>query len=127
MTCSVCPITIRKALERVQGAAGVKVDLDKRTATVTFDPDKANAEALVKATAEAGYPASVEEETRCGFNPPSPARPVAIGRPRRCRRTPASFSMNARAVAPCSNQKREIAASSALMATRLARPYRKRN
>lgn len=60
MTCSVCPITVRKALEKVQGVASVKVNLDAKTATVTFDPDKANAESFVKATAEAGYPASVE-------------------------------------------------------------------
>jgi mercuric ion binding protein len=60
MTCSVCPITVRKALEKVQGVASVKVNLDAKTATVIFDPDKANADALVKATTEAGYPASVE-------------------------------------------------------------------
>ena len=40
--------------------AGVKVDLDAKTATVTFDPDKVNATALIRATAEAGYPASVK-------------------------------------------------------------------
>jgi mercuric ion binding protein len=60
MTCAVCPITVRKALEKVQGVASVKVDLDAKTARVTFDPDKANAAALVKATTEAGYPASVK-------------------------------------------------------------------
>jgi mercuric ion binding protein len=60
MTCVVCPITVRKALEKVQGVASVKVDLDAKTATVTFDPDKTNAAALVRATAEAGYPASVK-------------------------------------------------------------------
>ena len=60
MTCAVCPITVRKALEKVQGVAGVKVDLDAKTATVTFDPDKGNAAALIRATAEAGYPASVK-------------------------------------------------------------------
>ena len=60
MTCAVCPITVRKALEKVQGVAGVKVDLDAKTATVTFDPDKADAAALIKATTEAGYPASVK-------------------------------------------------------------------
>ncbi len=60
MTCSVCPITVRKALEKVQGVASVKVDLGAKTATVTFDPDRVNAEALVSATAEAGYPASVK-------------------------------------------------------------------
>jgi mercuric ion binding protein len=38
----------------------VKVDFGAKTATVTFDPDKANADALAKATGDAGYPASVE-------------------------------------------------------------------
>jgi len=60
MTCAVCPITVRKALEKVHGVASVKVDLAAKTATVTFDPDKANAAALIKATTEAGYPASVK-------------------------------------------------------------------
>ncbi len=60
MTCAVCPITVRKALEKAPGVASVKIDLDAKTATVTFDPDKANAAALIRATAEAGYPASVK-------------------------------------------------------------------
>ncbi len=60
MTCSVCPITVRKALEKVQGVASVKVDPDAKTATVTFDPDKASADNLIKATTEAGYPANVK-------------------------------------------------------------------
>ena len=60
MTCAVCPITVRKALEKVTGVASVKVDLDTKTATVTFDPDKADATALINATAKAGYPASVK-------------------------------------------------------------------
>jgi mercuric ion binding protein len=60
MTCSVCPITVRKALEKVQGVASVKVDPNAKTATVTFDPDKASADALIKATTEAGYPANVK-------------------------------------------------------------------
>ncbi|MGC1859621.1 MAG: mercury resistance system periplasmic binding protein MerP [Methylocystis sp.] len=60
MTCAVCPITVRKALEKAPGVESVKVDLDAKTATVTFDPDKVNAAALIRATAEAGYPASVK-------------------------------------------------------------------
>lgn len=60
MTCSVCPITVRKALEKVQGVAGVKIDPDAKTATVTFDSDKASADTLIKATTEAGYPANVK-------------------------------------------------------------------
>jgi periplasmic mercuric ion binding protein len=60
MTCAVCPITVRKALEKAPGVESVKVDLDAKTATVTFDPDKADVAALIKATTEAGYPASVK-------------------------------------------------------------------
>ena len=58
MTCEVCPITVEKALEKVPGVAAIKVDFDKKTATVKFDPDKANVAALVKATTNAGYPSS---------------------------------------------------------------------
>ena len=60
MTCSMCPITVRKALEKVNGVTQVKVDLDTRTATVTFDPDKADVAALIKATTNAGYPATAK-------------------------------------------------------------------
>lgn len=56
MTCAVCPITVRKALEKVPGVAKVKVDFDTKTATVTFDPAKAKIEDLTRATTEAGYP-----------------------------------------------------------------------
>lgn len=56
MTCSVCPVTVRKALEKTPGVTKAKIDFDKKTATVTFDPDKANEQTLTKATTEAGYP-----------------------------------------------------------------------
>ena len=60
MTCLLCPITVRKALEKIPGVADAKVDFDRKTATVTFDPDKADATALIKATTEAGYPSSMK-------------------------------------------------------------------
>lgn len=60
MTCALCPITVRKALEKVPGVASVKVDPGTSSATVTFDPDKSDAAALMKAVAEAGYPASLK-------------------------------------------------------------------
>ena len=59
MTCAVCPITVKKALERVPGVTDAKVDFDKKTASFSFDPDKATPAALIKATADAGYPSSV--------------------------------------------------------------------
>ena len=59
MTCAVCPITVKKALERVPGLTDAKVDFDKKTASISFDPDKASTDTLTKATADAGYPSSV--------------------------------------------------------------------
>jgi len=59
MTCAVCPITVKKALEKVPGVTEAKVDFDKKTASVSFDPEKASPAAMTKATAEAGYPSSV--------------------------------------------------------------------
>ena len=59
MTCSLCSITIQKALQKVPGVAGAKVDYDKKTATVKFDPEKANLAALVRATTDAGFPAKL--------------------------------------------------------------------
>ena len=56
MTCSVCPVTVKKALEKTPGVTQAKIDFDKKTATVTFDPDRATEQALTKATTEAGYP-----------------------------------------------------------------------
>ena len=59
MTCAVCPITVKKALERVPGVTAAKVDFDKETASISLDPDKASPDVLTKATADAGYPSSV--------------------------------------------------------------------
>ena len=61
MTCELCPITVKKALGNVPGVADTKIDLGKKTATVTFDPDKANLAALVKATTDAGFPSSTHK------------------------------------------------------------------
>ena len=60
MTCSACPITVRKALEKVPGVNEAKVDLKTQTATVHFDPAKTSAGALTAATANAGYPSRVK-------------------------------------------------------------------
>ena len=37
MTCELCPITVKKALDKVPGVAATKIDLAKMTATVKFD------------------------------------------------------------------------------------------
>jgi len=59
MDCAVCPITVRKALEKVPGVESAKVDFKTRKAVVTFDPTRTSPEALTKATADAGFPSTV--------------------------------------------------------------------
>jgi len=59
MTCGTCPIVVKKALERVPGVSSTSVDFDKKTATVTFDPDKTTSARLTQATTEAGFPSKL--------------------------------------------------------------------
>ena len=59
MTCGTCPIVVKKALERVPGVSATSVDFDKKTATVTYDPDKASSAKLTQATTEAGFPSKL--------------------------------------------------------------------
>ncbi len=62
MTCATCPITVRKAMEKVDGVEEVKVDFEAKIATVTFDPSLATPEAIAAASTNAGYPAHVTRE-----------------------------------------------------------------
>ena len=62
MTCAMCPITIRKALQGVKGVQSAQVDFDSKTANVTFDPKKTTIETLIKTTTNVGYPATVHPE-----------------------------------------------------------------
>jgi mercuric ion binding protein len=55
MDCPVCPITVKKALTKAE------VNFDKRQAVVTFDDTMTNIETLTKASANAGYPATVKQ------------------------------------------------------------------
>lgn len=61
MTCELCPVTVKKSLEKVPGVSQARIDFAKKTATVTFDTDKASTAALVKATTDAGYPSMVHK------------------------------------------------------------------
>lgn len=60
MMCAACPITVRKALEQVPGVETAKVDFKAKSAVVSFDPAKTTAQALTKATADAGFPSTVK-------------------------------------------------------------------
>lgn len=58
MVCPLCPITVKKALMKVPGVENATVDFERKTAVVSFDPDKVSVEALTKATASAGFPSA---------------------------------------------------------------------
>ena len=64
MTCSVCPITVKKALKAVSGVSKVDVSFAKKEAIVTYDDAKTNVAALTKATADAGYPSTPEGKAK---------------------------------------------------------------
>ncbi len=57
MTCAMCPITVRRAMEGVAGVSAVEVDFEAKTARATYDPRRANAAAIAAASTNAGYPA----------------------------------------------------------------------
>lgn len=59
MTCAACPITIKKALNKVEGVENIEVNLEKKEAVITFDDAKTTVEALLEATTNAGYPSTV--------------------------------------------------------------------
>jgi len=59
MTCAACPITVKKALGRVDGVIRTEMNIEKREAQVTFDDAKTNAHALTEATKNAGYPSEI--------------------------------------------------------------------
>jgi periplasmic mercuric ion binding protein len=64
MTCPTCPITVKKALNKVPGVSKIEISLEKKQAAVTFDDTKTDARALVKATTDAGYPSQPEGEKK---------------------------------------------------------------
>jgi periplasmic mercuric ion binding protein len=63
MTCAACPITVKRALTRVDGVTEVDVSFERREAVVTYDDAKTDIRALTRTTGHAGYPSSVATST----------------------------------------------------------------
>lgn len=64
MTCGACPITVKKAISGVEGVTRTEVDFDKRQAVVSYDDARTNVKQIMQATANAGYPSSVQGERK---------------------------------------------------------------
>lgn len=60
MYCEVCPITVKKALQKVPGVTRVDVSFEKKEAVVSYDDTKASIAKMQDATFEAGYPAEIK-------------------------------------------------------------------
>ena len=58
MTCALCPVTVRKAMESVSGVKSVSVNFENKTATVLFDPAVTDRAAIAAASTNAGHPAT---------------------------------------------------------------------
>ena len=58
MTCELCPVTVRKALEKTPGVTKAQIDFARKTAVVNFDADLVNIAKLTDATTNAGYPST---------------------------------------------------------------------
>jgi len=58
IVCGSCVTTVTKALKKVDGVNTARVDLKKKTATVTYASTKVTVDKLEKAIADAGYDAN---------------------------------------------------------------------
>ena len=60
MSCAACPFTVGQALKKVKGVSKTEVSFEKKLAVVAYDDAQTNVQALIKATADAGYPSELK-------------------------------------------------------------------
>lgn len=61
MNCPSCPIAVKTALKNIDGVSAMAVNYRTQSALVTFDDSKTTVDALIAATTNAGFPATVVE------------------------------------------------------------------
>ena len=60
MTCSSCPVTVKKALSKVKGVEQVTTNFKLKQAVVSFDDTQTTLQKLTDATGNAGYPSTIK-------------------------------------------------------------------
>ena len=55
MTCATCPISVKKAMKRVDGVKSVEVDFETKIATVNYDPAITTPTEIAAASTNVGY------------------------------------------------------------------------
>jgi copper chaperone CopZ len=64
MVCVACAGTVKAALKSINGVSRVEVSLEKRTAEITYAPEKASRDQLIAAINKAGYKAGTPKEVQ---------------------------------------------------------------
>ena len=64
MNCPVCPITIKKSLQQVDGVKSVNVSYEGKTALISYDDKHTDIKSLLKATENVGYPSYLKEDKK---------------------------------------------------------------
>jgi len=62
MTCPSCPVTLRKALDRVPGVRVVSADLNKRTLEVKVTDSQVTDQEITSTTTNVGFPSTVVKD-----------------------------------------------------------------
>jgi mercuric ion binding protein len=60
MYCDMCPVTVKKAIQKVEGVEKVSATYQPKQAVVTFDDSRASVDKLLEATSKAGYPSTLK-------------------------------------------------------------------
>lgn len=61
MFCALCPVTVSKAMQSVEGVSAVDVDFKTKMAVATYDDAITDWQAIALASTNAGYPASIAD------------------------------------------------------------------
>ncbi len=64
MYCALCPITVSKAMEGVEGVSRVEADYVTKLAVATYDDAITDWQEIALASANAGYPATIADASR---------------------------------------------------------------
>jgi periplasmic mercuric ion binding protein len=64
MTCPTCPITVKRALQRVPGVSKIDVNYEQKEIAVTFDDAKTSETAIMKATSDIGFPSQLVKSVK---------------------------------------------------------------
>ena len=64
MTCEACPVTVKKAIMRLEGIKEVNVTLKPPLAHVKYDSSKLSPKDIVKATTDVGYPSNIKKDNK---------------------------------------------------------------